>query len=115
MLSCCKYNSSEKTDLNSFLGSPDHPDIKPLLGISQLAVRVCCCLFHSPSNPGKGEMAKHLDESHLCLEHCKSHPNASSRTLTKAQKGVRTPAGLSFLAEVIWVEHRGIGIIFWVA
>ena len=29
------------------------PDIKPLLGITQLAAWVCCCLLHSPINPGE--------------------------------------------------------------
>ena len=76
-------------------------------------------------------MAEDLDESHLCLKHGESHTNAGSRTLTKAQKGVpawmdgvaaagflkylRTPAGFGFLAEVVRVENRGVGIIFWVA
>ena len=80
------------------------PDIKSLLGIAQLAARVCCCLLHRPINsgeefnhrflfglsqsPGKGEVAEDLDESHLCLKHGESHTNAGSRTLTKAQKGV---------------------------
>ena len=92
--------------LNVFLNPESSPDIKTPLGITQLAGRICCrllyCSFHPRSirkvkiipiyfqmqSPFEWKLSKDLDKSHLRFQHSKSHPNASTWTLTKTQEGV---------------------------